>query len=214
MTTSRLNTTLPTIDARLVARLTREYNRAIRAEEAALDERQAWRLAKISEKCLRRLQAAQAGQPLPEPRMPRTARNLGKLGFAALATIGRHVARAVATQAALRKAQAVCAARRTARKVRQAFRRAVRTIVGRVFATVRSVAPTTTKETRLVTFKPVITASTITDAQLRDLLDRGTINHWTYGVAMTTVLGLGGERRAARAHCAKLFNAARNAEVA
>lgn len=127
-----------TINARLVRRLSREYDAAIRAEENAADEAKAWRLAKASERALRRLQAAQAGLPLPVAPAPRTARNLARGAFAALAAIGRAVARALATQAALRKAQAALAARKAARLAarlaRQAMRRAARAVAARALA--------------------------------------------------------------------------------
>lgn len=132
-------------DARLVRRLEREYNRAICAEEDAPTERQAYRLATLSERCLRRLQAARAGLPMPELRMPRTARNLARQGFEALAMIGRVIGRALRTEAALRKAQAVGAARRVARQVarqvRQALRGAVRFISRLALNAIRIVTP-------------------------------------------------------------------------
>lgn len=141
---------VPAVDLRLVARLARAYSRAIRAEENATDERQAWRLAKASERALRDLQAAQAGLPLPVRQAPQTARNRGKAGLAALAAIGRVIARSVATQAALRKAQAVSAARKAARLARQALRRAARAVARRALALVAAVpalvVPSTKKE--------------------------------------------------------------------
>jgi hypothetical protein len=122
-------------NARLVRRCEDTYDAAIRAEENAPTEAKAWRLAKTSERCLRNLQAARAGLPLPEAKLPRTARNLAKQGLAALAMIGRSIARALATAAALRKAQAVSvvrlAARKVARAARQAARRALRTVARR-----------------------------------------------------------------------------------
>ncbi len=135
---------LASIDARLVRRLSREYDAAIRAEENAETEAKAWRLAKASERALRRLQAAQAGLPLPVAPAPRTARNMARGAFAALAAVGRAVARALATQAALRKAQAVQAARKVARLARQALRRVGRFVARLVLRTV--VVPTLKKE--------------------------------------------------------------------
>lgn len=114
------------IDPVLVRRLLREYDRAICAEENAPTLAKAYRLAATSQLCLRRLQAAQAGLPLPEPRpAPATRANRAKAGMAALAAIGRAIARAVRAQAALAKAQAVAAARRLARVGRRALRNVV-----------------------------------------------------------------------------------------
>lgn len=136
--------------ARLVRRLAREYSCgardkgcgkcAICVEEAAPTLEQAHRAAKHSERCLRRLQAAEAGLPLPAPRQPNTARFRAKQGLAALAAIGRLIVRAVQTAANLRKAQAVQAARKAARKAaglaRQALRRALVTVARRALALV------------------------------------------------------------------------------
>jgi len=137
-------------NARLVRRCERAYDAAIRAEENALTEKDAWRLAKVSERCLRDLQAARAGLPLPERCPPRTARNLAKQGLAALAMLGRSIARALRSAVALRKAQAVSAARRLARQAaraaRQAARRALRTVVTLALRTVALVVSLTTKE--------------------------------------------------------------------
>ncbi|HYM54563.1 MAG TPA: hypothetical protein VES97_04325, partial [Solirubrobacteraceae bacterium] len=105
----------PAADLKLVRKLSREYDRAIRAEEDAPTIDKAYRLAAASERALRRLQAAQAGLPLPEPTLPRTALNLAKQGLAALANIGRAIARAVRTKAALLKAQAAAKITRAAR---------------------------------------------------------------------------------------------------
>lgn len=148
------------IDAKLVRRLEREYSRAIRAEENAATLAQAYRLAAASERCLRRLQAAQIGLSLPEPRTPRTARNLAKQGFAALAALGRAIARAVNGAAALRKAQAALAvrkvARAAARAVRAALRRAGRTVAVRALALVALVV--TTKKEIIVMKSPKLAA--------------------------------------------------------
>jgi len=126
------------INARLVRSCERAYNAAIRAEEAAETETKAWRLAKASERALRRLQAARAGLPLPVAPAPRTAKNLARGAFAALAAVGRAVARALVTQAALRKAQAALAARKAARLaaglVRAALRRATRAVARKALA--------------------------------------------------------------------------------
>lgn len=141
-------------DARLVRRLEREYNRAIRAEEDAPTEHQAYRLATLSERCLRRLQAARAGLPMPEVRMPRTARNLARGGFEALAMIGRVIGRALRTEAALRKAQVAAALLRAARKVarlaRQAARRAVRVVALRALLIASVFTVVTTKENSMI----------------------------------------------------------------
>jgi hypothetical protein len=143
------------INARLVGRLTRTYDRAIRAEENAVTLPQAYRLATVSERCLRDLQAAQAGLPLPERKVPRTARNLAKQGLAALATIGRVIARALRTEAALRKAQAAATlarvARKAARLVRQALRATVRAVARRalLIASIFVVTVTPTKESSM-----------------------------------------------------------------
>jgi len=127
-----------TINACLVRRLSREYDAAIRAEENAPTEAKAWRAAKASERALRRLQAAQAGLPLPVAPAPRTARNLARGAFQALAAVGRAVARALVTEAALRKAQAALAARKAARLaaalVRAALRRAACAVARRALA--------------------------------------------------------------------------------
>lgn len=199
MTTSQLS-----IDSRLVSRLAREYTRAIRAEENAATERQAYRLAAISERCLRRLQAAQAGLPLPEPRLPQTARNIAKQTFAVLASIGRAIARAMQAAAALRKAQAVNAARKIARQVRQSLRAAVRTVALAALASLVVTIVTTTEGSNMK-----ITADTITDAQILELLRSNAINDYTYRVATMNVLGLGGERMLAREECVKAFYRAR-----
>jgi hypothetical protein len=121
--------------ARLVRRCEFAYDAAIRAEINAATEKDAWRLAKVSGHRLRDLQAVRAGQPLPEVKLPQTARNRAKQGLAVLAAIGRVIARALRTAAALRKAQVVNAAarvaRNTARLVRAALRRAGRTVARR-----------------------------------------------------------------------------------
>jgi len=145
--------TLPNIDAKLVRRLERAYDRAIRAEESAETEAKAWRLAAISERCLRQLQAARAGLPLPEPRMPRTARNLAKQGLAALAAIGRAIARAVNGAAALRKAQAVCAARKVARQVARATRQSMRAAVRKVVSIVLRTFVVNTPKKEIIVMK-------------------------------------------------------------
>lgn len=95
-----------------VRRCERAYDRAIRNEESADTEVQAWRLTKVSERCLRDLQAVRDGQPLPERRIPRTARNLARLGMAALGLIGRAIARAMSALNGLKKARAALAARK------------------------------------------------------------------------------------------------------
>lgn len=160
-TSSNASVALPvSINARLVARLTREYNAAIRAEEAAPTEAKAWRLAKASERALRRLQAAQAGLPLPVAPAPRTAKNLARGAFAALAAIGRSIARALATQAALRKAQAVQAARKVARLARQALRRAGRFVARLVLRTV--VVPVATPKKEILVMNAPKLAARIT----------------------------------------------------
>jgi hypothetical protein len=133
--------------ARLVARLTRAYDRACRAEENAATEAKAWRRAKVSERCLRDLRAAQAGLPLPSRQLPPTLRNRAKLALGFLGALGRSIARAIQCAAALHKAQAVNAAKRVARQVarlaRAAMRRALLAIVARLpkFAVTVALAP-------------------------------------------------------------------------
>jgi hypothetical protein len=136
--------------ARLVARLTRAYDRACRAEENAATEAKAWRLAKVSERCLRDLRAAQAGLPaaqLPSRQLPPTLRNRAKQALGFLGALGRSIARAIQCAAALRKAQVVNAAKRVARQVarlaRAAMRRALLAIVARLpkFAVTVALAP-------------------------------------------------------------------------
>lgn len=120
----------------LVATLTRTWNRAIRIEERAIErgasESVIDRAARASDRARRALSCAEAGLPLPETKAPRTARNLGKAGLAALATLGRVIARSVARQAALAKARAAAVLARAAKLARAAFRRALRTIVSLV----------------------------------------------------------------------------------
>jgi hypothetical protein len=118
--------------ARLVARLTRAYDRACRAEENATTEAKAWRLAKVSERCLRDLRAAQAGLPLPSRQLPPTLRNRAKQALGFLGALGRSIARAFQCAAALRKAQLVNAAKRAARLAHAAMRRALRQVVALV----------------------------------------------------------------------------------
>jgi hypothetical protein len=160
MTATNAATLAASVNLRLVARLARVYSRAIRAEESAPTEAQAWRLAKASERALRDLQAAQAGLPLPVRPVPQTARNRGKAGLAALATIGRVIARAVAAQAALRKAQAANAARKVARLARQALRRTGRLVARLALRAVASAVPavTTTKQEITVMHAPKLAA--------------------------------------------------------
>lgn len=123
----------------LVARLQRDYDRAIRAEENAPTLRQAWKLAAASDLCLRRLRAAQAGQPIPMPRpAPATRVNRAKAALATLGAIGGAIGRAIRAAAALAKAQAVAAARRAARAGRQALRNAVLFVVRNILQGVPS----------------------------------------------------------------------------
>lgn len=91
-----------------VARMRREYNAAIRAEEGAATLTIAYRLAAASEKALRRLQCAAAGIPMP---VTSRAKGLARKGLSALAAIGRAVA--VAMQ-----------------EVRRSLRRSVATVAG------------------------------------------------------------------------------------
>lgn len=129
----------------LIARLAREYARAIRAEEDAPTTRAAWRLAAASERALARLRAARAGLPLPESRQPRTARMMARGAFEALGRIGTAIARAMNRAAALRKALAASMVARVARKaaklVRQALRSAVRAIARQVLAAIPTSGP-------------------------------------------------------------------------
>jgi hypothetical protein len=101
---------------------------------------QAWRLAAVSERCLRQLQAARNGETLPEAKLPRTARNLARGGFSALATVGRAVARGVNAAAALVKARAAAAAARLARAAARAVRAALRRALAEVAKLLRTVA--------------------------------------------------------------------------
>jgi hypothetical protein len=157
---ARLAARLASKQARLVRRCERAYDAAIRAEENAATEQGAWRLAKVSERCLRDLQAVRAGLPLPERQLPRTARNLAKQGLAALATLGRSIARALRGAANLRKAQAATAARLAARKVarlvRQSLRAAVRSVARRALALVP--VTTTKKEITFMKAPPKLAA--------------------------------------------------------
>jgi hypothetical protein len=128
--------TTTTINPILVTRLTREWNRAIRNEERAI-ERSASdatldRCVRASDRARRALTCAKAGLPVPATKAPRTARNLGKAGLSALAALGRIVARSVARQAALAKARAAAVLARVARQARAAFRRALRAVVALV----------------------------------------------------------------------------------
>lgn len=128
-----------TVNPVLVASLQREYDRAIRREENAGTERQAWRLAAESERALRRLQAARAGLPMPPvngPRNPKQAaldaRRMAQDAFAALAALGRSIARALQAAAALRKAHAANALRRAAAAAARVARRAIGSVIGAV----------------------------------------------------------------------------------
>jgi hypothetical protein len=144
---------------KLIRRLERAYDRAIRAEENAATLAQAYRRAKVSERCLRQLQAVRAGLPLPAPRVPRTARNLAKQGLAALAAIGRSIARAVNGAAALRKAQVANAARKVAREAARQARKALRSVVRQVVSlALRAVALNTPKKEIIVMKAPKLAA--------------------------------------------------------
>ena len=151
-------------NARLVAKLERAWDRATDAEGDAETEQNAWRLARVSEYILRDLQAVRAGLPLPVRAAPQTARNRAKQGLAALAAIGRVIARAVTTQASLRKAQIALAARKAARAaarlVRQGARRALRAIAVRVLRMIALVTVTATKK-EIVTMKAPALAARI-----------------------------------------------------
>jgi hypothetical protein len=118
--------------AKLLRVLARDYDRAVTAEENAPTLAKAWRLAAASERALRRLEAARAGLPLPEPKMVRSPRNLAKMAFAALAQLGRSVARALQAEAALRKARVASALANAARKAAKLARKALRAVVGTV----------------------------------------------------------------------------------
>lgn len=161
---ARLAARLAAKHMRLVAKLERAWDVATDAEENALTEKDAWRLAKVSERCLRDLQAVRAGLPLPVRAAPQTARNRAKQGLAALAMIGRVIARAITTQASLRKAQIALAARKAARAaarlVRQGARRALRAIAARVLRMIALVTVTTTKK-EIVTMKAPTLAARI-----------------------------------------------------
>jgi hypothetical protein len=91
----------------------------------APDLASAWKLAARTDRARRRLDAARTGIVIPAPR---TKRNLAIGAFAALATIGKAVSRALSARAALAKAQIVNAARRAARMMRLAARRALRLV--------------------------------------------------------------------------------------
>lgn len=109
--------------ARLVRSFELRYERAIRAEEGAADERAAWRLAAKSERALRELRLVAAGQPLP------VKLSKAKTGFAFLAAIGRVIGRAV------RAASALAKARRAVKAVAAGAKRAIRSIVSLVMPT-------------------------------------------------------------------------------
>jgi hypothetical protein len=118
----------------LVARFSREYASAIRNEENAPTETAAWSLARASERCLRRLQAARAGLPLPTSRVTRRSR--ARQGFAVLAMIGRVIERAVRREVALRKAQIANRIARGARVVRRSLRVVLQTISRLIVSTI------------------------------------------------------------------------------
>ncbi len=154
-------------DLKLCRRLAREYARAIRAEEDAPTIKAAYRLATASERCLRRLQAAQAGLPLPEPRFIPSARNLGLSGFAALAMLGRTIARGVARAASLAKAQAASAAKRIARAAARAARMALRRALQLVAVAVLALVPATTRVAVVAPKGPVAMFASSAAAWLR-----------------------------------------------
>lgn len=136
----------------LLARLERDYARAIRFEERAPTVQAAWSRAAASESALRKLRLVQAGLPLPAPREPRTQRNLVRGAFAALASLGRVIARSAQAAAALAKAQVVNAARRAARAVHRSLRSALESIVNIIIGALRRlgrVAITTTGRTKM-----------------------------------------------------------------
>lgn len=112
-----------------VRRLEREWRQAVRAEEQADTTERAWKLAKVSDRIAADLTRARVGLPIVR-RMVRSARNLGRMGFEALAMVGRAIARAVTAKRGLDKARAVLAAR----KVRRPRFTAIRAIVGRIAA--------------------------------------------------------------------------------
>lgn len=53
-----------------------------------------------------------------------------------------------------------------------------------------------------------LNVTTITDDHIRALHKAHVINDWSRDVALTTILGLDGERRMMRAMCARLWNRA------
>ncbi len=88
--------------AKLIRRLERNLAASYEAEENARDLKTAWRLASITDTQLRRLNYAKAGIVEPMPVTPRTAKNVAKGGFAALAMIGRAIALAHKIESGLR----------------------------------------------------------------------------------------------------------------
>lgn len=118
-----------------VRRLEREYRAACTREERAATVEAAQRLAAHSDRVARRLAAARDGLTIEAPR---TRRNLARGAFAALATIGRVIERAMVRAASLRKAtiaaRAARALRNAARAVRLSVRRAVAAVVALVVA--------------------------------------------------------------------------------
>jgi hypothetical protein len=115
--------------ARLVRALRRDLQAALAAEEQAPTVERAWRLAARSERCLRLLRLAEAGLPLPAPRVPRA-----RLGFAALAMVGRVVAGALARKASLALANAARVAKQARRVALRGARRTLRAVARRVLA--------------------------------------------------------------------------------
>lgn len=120
----------------LITTLDRAWKRAIRDEERAIErdasEASILRCTRAADRARLALSCAEQGRPLPEVKAPRTARNLGKAGLSALATLGRVIARSLARSAALVKASAGAILARAAKAARQAFRRALRTVVSLV----------------------------------------------------------------------------------
>jgi len=131
----------PTQHATLTRKCEREYRAALRAEEQAPTLPLAWWAAAASERCLRRLRTVQAGLPLPVVQPPRTRRNLAAGGLAALAAIGRVVARALTREASLTRARLAAALAHVARKARKVTRCALRRAVAAVVAALATVAP-------------------------------------------------------------------------
>lgn len=143
----------PAAHIKTVRKLARAWDRATNAESNADTYEIALKLANASQRALTALRAAQNGTTV-EPK--RTKRYLAKLGLAALANIGKSIARAIAAKSALVKARTANVARVAARKVRISLRMALAAVVALALTLI------TTKDTRTMT--ATVTASDRQDA--------------------------------------------------